>query len=79
MSQNKHSELKQPHPGELRSDTERYQWAEIAAYRLLRKFHLETKCGKRNGDHWAECDALVDAFGWESWEAWQMIVNSSIS
>ena len=72
------SQIKLPHPGQLSSDTERYQNAEIAAYRLLQKFHLETKCGRRNGDHWAECDALVDAFGWESWEAWQTIVQGMI-
>lgn len=58
-------------PGTLASDTERYQWAEMKAYRLLQKFHQETDCGE-GGDHWAECDALVDAFGWVSWEAWKL-------
>lgn len=48
--------------------------AERAAFRLLRKFHCETACG-RGGMHWAECDALVDAFGWVSWEAWVALVT----
>jgi hypothetical protein len=38
-------------------------------YRLLVKFHRETECG-RDGLHWAECDALCSAFGWESWDEW---------
>ena len=46
---------------------------EIAGYRLLVKFHNETECGE-GGDHWAECDALVAAFGWVSWEAWDYCV-----
>ena len=45
-----------------------------ATYRLLRKFHAETDCGKRKDDHWAECNALVNAFCWGSWEIWQLAV-----
>jgi hypothetical protein len=43
---------------------------QLAPYRLLRKFHTETDCGAEamGGDHWAECEALVDALGLESWD-----------
>lgn len=47
---------------------------EKAAYRLLRKFHREAECGNKRM-HWAECEGLVDAFGWVSWEAWDRSVR----
>jgi hypothetical protein len=46
--------------------------AEKAAYRLLVKFHKESRCGRPF--HWAECERLVDVFGWVSWAAWQRSV-----
>jgi hypothetical protein len=55
------------------SESARLQVAEEHAFRLLLKFHKETDCGK-DGDHWAECDALVDAFGWRSWERWRELL-----
>ena len=57
-------------------DRERLADVEEAAFRLLQKFHRETVCGRR-GDHWAECEALVDVLGWESWEVWSAIVSRS--
>ena len=48
--------------------------AEIAAFHLLRKFHKETHCGRPY--HWAECDRLVDVFGWRSWQAWVWVAES---
>ena len=41
---------------------------QIAVYRLLLKFHRETDCGRPF--HWAECERLVELFGWSSWEDW---------
>ena len=49
---------------------------EVAAFRLLSKFHIETDCGQP--DHWAECSALVDALGWVSWEAWEYAVMNGV-
>jgi hypothetical protein len=57
------------------TDADRLVAAEMAAYRLLLKFHKETICGRPY--HWAECEALVDAFGWASWEVW-VKVNSNL-
>ena len=56
------------------SDEERRVLVEESVYRLLVKFHNETECGE-GGDHWAECEALVDAIGWVSWEVWDDIVQ----
>ena len=50
---------------------------EEAAFRLLRKFHKETECGE-GGDHWAECEGLVEAAGWLSWEVWEQIVEMGV-
>ena len=50
---------------------------EPAVFRLLQKFHIETDCG-RDGDHWAECDALVDAVGWLSWEVWRDMASLEV-
>lgn len=50
-------------------------WAEIAAHRLLLKFHSETECGQ-DGLHWAECDALADAFGYDSWDIWTLVAET---
>jgi len=50
---------------------------EEAAFRLLRKFHIETDCGE-DGDHWAECDNLVDAVGWISWMAWEQMAEMEV-
>jgi hypothetical protein len=47
---------------------------EEAAFRLLGKLHRETACG-RHGDHWAECDRLIAALGWTSWEVWREMVR----
>lgn len=55
------------------SERERNMRSETAAFELLLKFHKETECGE-GGDHWAECEALVDSFGWVSWEAWERLV-----
>lgn len=41
---------------------------EAATFRLMQKFHRATECGRP--EHWAECEALADAYGWESWEDW---------
>jgi hypothetical protein len=38
-------------------------------YRLLRKFHAETDCGK-DGRHWAECEAACQAFLYDDWQEW---------
>lgn len=53
----------------MKTERERNVRSEMAAFDLLLKFHKETECGE-GGDHWAECEALVDSFGWISWEAW---------
>ena len=55
-------------------EDERRVGIEIAAFRLLFKFHIETTCGA-DGMHWAECDALVHWLGWTSWEAWVDIAS----
>jgi hypothetical protein len=60
----------------MSAQTERSVLADVeeAAFRLLWKFHRETDCG-RDGMHWAECERLIDALGWESWEVWCAIVR----
>ncbi len=45
----------------LRAEVARVDTLETAAFRLLRKFHVETECGQP--DHWAECEALSYALG----------------
>ncbi len=64
-------------PPRTPTDQERLAEVEEAAFRLLHKFHRETDCGRGavRGDHWAECDRLVDALGWDSWEVWCAIVS----
>jgi hypothetical protein len=44
---------------------------EVAAFRLLAKFHRETDCGRPY--HWAECERLADAFGYDSWPVWERL------
>ena len=62
---------------QLTNDREALVDAEIAAYRLLQKHHQETDCGRGDVGHSAECDGLVDAFGWVSWEAWEVLVMNA--
>lgn len=55
-------------------DLARYFVAERAAHKLLKRMHLMTRCGQTR-KHWSSCQELVEAFGWESWEAWDHTVE----
>jgi len=48
-------------------------YAELAAYDLLEKFHIETECG--SVIHWIECQHVCDSFGYDSWDSWNAIVT----
>lgn len=59
----------------MSTESERANSMEKAAFLLLMKMHQEAGCGN-DGDHWAECDALVEACGYGSWEGWKMAVRN---
>lgn len=58
----------------LANDEDRRMDVEWAAYMMLLKFHKETDCGDE-GMHWHECDQLVTALGFSSWEVWHTVVS----
>jgi hypothetical protein len=45
---------------------------EDSAFRIMVKLHAETECGSDEveGLHSAQCEAMADAFGFDSFEAW---------